>query len=700
MRSQLFKFVKNKIPKISPTELIALRSGGTSIDRDILQGKINFPNFPKNKKIQNKFPESKINKLLNNFDMTQVYPNNNNDYWIKYLAKEKYFSFLIDEKYNGIKLSVNEMSDVLTKITSVDPGLGVITMVPNSLGPGELLTHYGTEDQKNKYLPGLAKGEYIPCFGLTGPNNGSDATGNIDKGEIIEVDGIKKIKINVNKRYITLAPVANLMGIAFNLEDPNNLLGKSGITLALVERGHPGLVQDTHHNPLNAGFPNGTIKGEFIIDIDQVIGGENNIGNGWKMLMECLSAGRGISLPATANASSKVASFGIINYIKVRDQFGIKLKDMEAIKEKLNKMVLNTWIIQSSVKMTNDILDSGCSPSVISAIMKQQCTERGREVLNHAMDIHAGGSICIGESNFLEKYYRSCPIGITVEGSNTLTRSLIIFGQGLNKSHPHIFPVLDSVLNNDINKFGKQFNNLLGHVFSLYFKTLNPLNVFYKDRLERQVLDFATLTNFVALKGGALKREQILSGTMADIFSNLYLAISVRYYDNLYKSSELLTNYIVDKLISDNQEKINTVIKNMGIERIPILHLQKSKRTIDFKEECNVFYEILNNENILNEIKKNIYLKGILNDFDKISKLHEDSKEYKNLKNKIINVGEYKNKDINKDINKNINNIILTEYKSIKIKNSESNLPDTGKNYNVSEKDKSKRFRFMSESHV
>ena len=700
MRSQLFKFVKNKIPKISPTELIALRSGGTSIDRDILQGKINFPNFPKNKKIQNKFPESKINKLLNNFDMTQVYPNNNNDYWIKYLAKEKYFSFLIDEKYNGIKLSVNEMSDVLTKITSVDPGLGVITMVPNSLGPGELLTHYGTEDQKNKYLPGLAKGEYIPCFGLTGPNNGSDATGNIDKGEIIEVDGIKKIKINVNKRYITLAPVANLMGIAFNLEDPNNLLGKSGITLALVERGHPGLVQDTHHNPLNAGFPNGTIKGEFIIDIDQVIGGENNIGNGWKMLMECLSAGRGISLPATANASSKVASFGIINYIKVRDQFGIKLKDMEAIKEKLNKMVLNTWIIQSSVKMTNDILDSGCSPSVISAIMKQQCTERGREVLNHAMDIHAGGSICIGESNFLEKYYRSCPIGITVEGSNTLTRSLIIFGQGLNKSHPHIFPVLDSVLNNDINKFGKQFNNLLGHVFSLYFKTLNPLNVFYKDRLERQVLDFATLTNFVALKGGALKREQILSGTMADIFSNLYLAISVRYYDNLYKSSELLTNYIVDKLISDNQEKINTVIKNMGIERIPILHLQKSKRTIDFKEECNVFYEILNNENILNEIKKNIYLKGILNDFDKISKLQEDSKEYKNLKNKIINVGEYKNKDINKDINKNINNIILTQYKSIKIKNSESNLPDTGKNYNVSEKDKSKRFRFMSESHV
>lgn len=684
MRSQLFKFVKNKIPRISPTELIALRSGGTSIDRDILNGKINYPNF--NREKINKFPESKINKLLNNFDMTQVYPNKNNNYWINYLAKEKYFSFLIDEKYDGIKLSVNEMSDILTKITSVDPGLGVITMVPNSLGPGELLTHYGTEEQRNKYLPGLANGDYIPCFGLTGPNNGSDATGNIDKGEIIEIDGIKKIKINVNKRYITLAPVANLMGIAFDLKDDNNLLGKSGITLALVERGHPGLIQETHHNPLNAGFPNGTIKGEFIIDIDQVIGGEDNIGNGWKMLMECLSAGRGISLPATANASSKVASYGIINYIKVRDQFGLKLKDMEAIQEKVNKIVMNTWIIQSSVKMTNDILDSGISPSVISAIMKQQCTERGREVLNHAMDIHAGASICIGESNFLEKYYRSCPIGITVEGSNTLTRSLIIFGQGLNKSHPYIFPVLDSVLDNDLNKFGKEFNNLLQHVFSLYFKSLNPLNIINKDKLEKQVLDFATLTNFVALKGGALKREQMLSGTMADIFSNLYLAISVRYYHNLYNSSEIFTEYVVDKLISENQEKINIVVKNMGIEGLFVLHLLKNKNPINYNQERNIFKEVINNENILTEIKKNIYLKGILNDFDKISKLDESSKEYNILKNKIINVGEFKNDNITekKELNQDDLLKILSEKKNIfKLKENSEN-----------------RFKFMSESHV
>ena len=217
--------------------------------------------------------------------------------------------------------------------------------------------------------------------------------------------------------------------------------------MALVEREHKGLIQDTHHNPLNVGFPNGTIKGEFLIDPTQVIGGPDCIGEGWKMLMDCLSAGRGISLPATANASSKVASFGILNYIKIRKQFNMTLSNIEAIQEKVNKMVMDTWIIQSSIELTNTILDDGNSPAVISAIMKQQTTERGRNVLNHAMDIHGGGAICLGHSNFLEKFYKAVPIGITVEGSNTLTRSLIIFGQGLNKSHPYIFPILDSVLN-------------------------------------------------------------------------------------------------------------------------------------------------------------------------------------------------------------------------------------------------------------
>ena len=632
----LFRFVKNKIPRISETEMIALRSGNTSIDREILQGKINMPTkvtYP------NKFPQNELNRLFSEFDGSRVYPNDNDNYWINYLAKNKYFSFLIDREYGGIKLSVNELSNLLTKVASVDPALGVITMVPNSLGPGELLTLYGTEQQKNYYLPKLAKGDFIPCFGLTGPNNGSDATGSIDKGTIVKKDGKIMIKVKVNKRYITLAPVANLMGIAFNLEDPDNLLNKSGITVALLERDHEGLIQNTHHNPMNAGFPNGTIKGEFFIDLDQVIGGEENIGNGWKMLMECLSAGRGVSLPATANASSKASSFGIYNYIKVRDQFKMPLAKMEAIQQKFNNMIYNTWIIQSSVSLTNDILDSGKSPAVLSAIMKQQTTERGREVLNEALDIHGGAGICLGYSNFLEKFYRAAPIGITVEGSNTLTRSLIIFGQGLNKSHPYIFPLLESVLNDDLNNFKTNFNSLVTHSLSLYGKS------FYLSKsLEQQIINFAALTNFVAIKGGLLKKEQMLSGDMADIFSNLYLAISVKYYDRNSKASSILTEYVINRLLNENQIKINKVIDNLGYERYLLQHLKKNVKNISYEDERKVFNEVMKNKSIINEIKRNIHIKGnILEDLGNVNSYDKLSPEHKNLKSKIINVGEFKN---------------------------------------------------------
>lgn len=659
---KLFNFVKSKIPKISNTELIALKSGGYSIERNILEGKIKYPKFLD--LIKNKFPEKKINNLLNNFDNKCIYPNNNNNLLINSLASNKFFSFLIPEQYNGIKLTTNELSNILTKISSIDPALGVITMVPNSLGPGELLTHYGTEKQKNKYLPGLAEGKYIPCFGLTGPNNGSDATGNIDKGiAVLKNNGKIVIEINLNKRYITLAPVANIMGIAFNLEDPNNLIGKTGVTVALIEKNHPGLIQDTYHNPLNVGFPNGTLKGTIEITSDNVIGGSEQIGEGWKMLMECLAAGRGISLPATANASSKVASFGILNYIKVREQFGLKLQDMEAIQEKINKIILNTWIIQASIKMTNDILDSGSTPSVISAIMKQQCTERGRIVINEAMDIHAGASICIGNNNFLEKFYRAAPIGITVEGSNTLTRSLIIFGQGLNKSHPFIFPVLDSILNNNINNFSSSFNNLLWHSFSLYFKSFA-----FNNKFEQQIINFANLTNFVALKGGSIKKEQILSGQMADIFSNLYLGIAVKYFEKNYQISEKLTDYIINEIVNENQYKINSVINNLGNEKYLLQHMKFKIREKDFNSEKLIFKEIINNEKIYNSIKENIYTeKGILNNFNEINELLKMKKldnnlqqKLKFLEEKIINVDELK-------INK----------------------------YPVSEK-----YRFMSESHM
>ena len=449
------------------------------------------------------------------------------------------------------------------------------------------------------------------------------------------------IKIKVNKRYITLAPVANLMGIAFKLRDPKNLLlnQKSGITLALLERGHEGLIQETHHNPLNVGFPNGTIKGEFLIDPDQVIGGEDRIGDGWKMLMDCLSAGRGISLPATANATSKVSTFGILNYIKVRNQFNIPLARMEAIQEKVNKMVMDTWIIQSSIELTNTILDHGNSPAVLSAIMKQQTTERGRNVLNHAMDIHGGGAICVGYSNFLEKFYKAAPIGITVEGSNTLTRSLIIFGQGLNKSHPYIHEILDNVLIENVEGVTESLRNIIGHSLKLYIYSFN----IKRNNLEQQIIDFAALTNFVALKGGLLKKEQMLSGAMADIFSNLYLALSVKNYHENYQASEKLTQYIIQKLMNENQLLINKVIDNLGFERYLLLHLKKSVKYDNFEEERQIFQEIMDNPNIVKEIKKNIHIKdNILADLERVNQIeNKNSLEYTKLAHRIINVDEF-----------------------------------------------------------
>ena len=631
----LFDFVKRRVPRISDTELVALRSGNTSLDRDILCGRIAYPSKPNIS--HNKILDSMLPELFRNFDGNPLYPGDGK--WIDYLAKNKYFSFLIDEKYGGVKLSVNELSNVLTKITSVDPALGVVAMVPNSLGPGELLSVYGTEEQKNEYLPRLASGELIPCFGLTGPNNGSDATGHIDRGTVIEKDGKIMFDVSLNKRYITLAPVANLMGIAFHLDDPDHLIGRSGITVALVERDHPGLVQNTHHNPMNVGFPNGTIRGNILVSPDQVIGGVENVGNGWKMLMECLSAGRGVSLPATANASSKVAAFGIHHYIQAREQFKMPLANMEAIQKKYNNIIYNTWLIQSAVELTNDILDNGNSPAVVSAIMKQQCTERGRIVLNEALDIHAGAGICIGRGNFLEKYYRSAPVGITVEGSNTLTRSLIIFGQGLNKSHPHIYPLLDSIMTNNVDAFKSAFHAIVGHSLGLYAKTFS-----FQKGLEQQIIDFAALTNFVALRGGAIKREQMLSGDMADVFGNLYLALAVHYYHRHNEASELLTMQIVQRLLYENQMAINRVIDNLGTERVLLQHMKRSVRAPSYEDERRFFAEATTNPRIIEEIKKNTYVKdNILEDLERINDVKKNSSEYAILHEKVIGVSEYAN---------------------------------------------------------
>ena len=644
MYRPIFNLVKKIIPKISETELIALRSGTTSLDREIFQGKVQLPVLKHINNPKSKVFFDKTEKLLNKYGDIPVYPNEKTTEIMNYLRSNQFFSFIIDDKFGGNKLPIHDISSIVTRITTMNPPLGVAVMVPNSLGPGELLAHYGTEKQKDKYLPGLANGTYVPCFGLTGPDNGSDAAGQIDEGLVEIVNGKRVITVDINKRYITLAPVANLVGLAFKLKDPDNLLekGQEGVTLALIKGDHAGLIKATHHNPLNAGFPNGTLKGKFNIELDEIIGGEEKAGHGWKMLMEALAAGRGVCLPATALASSKAISYGLFNYTNHRKQFNIPLIKMEGVAEKYLDIIYNTWVIQSSVGLTNTLLDMGEKPAVISAIMKQQTTDRGREVINHGMDIHAGSAICLGRSNFIEKYYRGCPIGITVEGSNTLTRNLIIFGQGLNKSHPYIFPVLESIMNDDYSQFKSSFKNIISHSLKLYSKSFLP-NISRTKRLESQTLDFACLSNFVALKGGAIKKEQFLSADMADIFSNLYLAHSVRWYHKQHNVSDILTDYCINRLLDENNERFNRVVNSLKQKPL-LLHLRKKHQSDTYLTKRKVLSEIQNNKNIMEHIKRDVYTKDtVLEDLETLNSLDQNSQEYKDLYRKVIDVGEYDN---------------------------------------------------------
>ena len=646
--NSLFKVAKRLLPRISDTEMIALRSGTVSIDRNIMENSV-----------KNKFD---FTKLSNNFNFNylnhetnmlvdscegNVFENGNvNNELLETIKKTKAFSYIIDEKYGGYHFDVETQSRILVKLASHSPSLGVTVMVPNSLGPGELLQNYGTEEQKNKYLPDLAKGEYIPCFGLTGPHNGSDAAGSIDTGKVVLKDGKKCIHVKVNKRYITLAPIANLVGLAFKLEDPDGLLenGQEGITVALLEKGYPGLELGGYHNPLNAGFPNGTVKGEMYIELDKVIGGESNCGHGWKMLMECLAAGRGISLPSSGLASSLVTTYGVVGYANIRKQFNIPLSKMQGVQEKLANMTYNTLLIDSALQLSNAILDSGEKPSVISAIMKQQCTERARKVLDGGMDIYAGSGICLGENNFIEKYYRSAPIGITVEGSNTLTRSLIIFGQGLNKSHPYIGDIVTSIQENNKDEFSKNMKNMVSHTVSSYFSSLSAITSTSNQysKFDALCANFANMTNIVSLMGGKLKKEQIISGHMADIFSNIYLGHALKYSferKNLDSKTKDICMKLLCNEILDSIENVRVLLPS-HLKLLLLGHTNTKKLNIT-QDEIEYLATIVWKDQSLNRyIEDKIVIKkdSIL---DKIKRCNENY-DY-NLLDDIVQVGEYKN---------------------------------------------------------
>lgn len=664
MYRQLLKQVKAIIPKISQTELIALRSGGVSIDRNIFEGRLP-PHTNTRASADKQLDYREIDQILRKYGPSGIYPGAGIRAGVcagvmRDLGRAGLLGMSIDTKYGGTNKPITEQSRILARIASYNPALAVATMVPNSLGPGELLQHYGTEEQKQKYLPRLATGELIPCFGLTGPNNGSDATGQIDTGVLVVKDGKHVIRVSLNKRYITLAPIANLVGIAFNLQDPDGLLsatssggcgsGRAGITLALVERGHPGLEQLTYHNPNDAGFPNGTLKGTIEIPLESIIGGAANAGNGWMMLMECLSVGRGVSLPASANGSSKLATYATMLYIQHRRQFNMNIGRMEAVRDRFIGMFLDTWIINSAVAYTNRILDTGAKPSVITGLMKYQTTERGRQVLLAGMDIWGGSAICTGPNNLFSKFYQSAPIGVTVEGSNILTRNLITFGQGLNKSHPYIYPIFNAITTDNLAEFRTGFNNMVSSGAVNYFRAFQVLRVHNpQQRLELLCVRFSVMSNFMALLGGQLKSRQMLSGNMADILSNIYMAHALLDGVGSLTDPKLkqINNVAVIHLCNEAEKKMNYVITNYPRSAIRWLLAPLGYREQQLSvAQINGLYEnIISNPAVYQVLKSDIYLadpESVVAKLERLDAIQDrKSAEYVKLYDDIVSVGEF-----------------------------------------------------------
>jgi acyl-CoA dehydrogenase len=572
-----FHMVKKILPKVSDTEQQALDAGTIGFDAELFSG---TPDWSKLRAVppvlltaeEKAFLEGPTEQLCAMIDDWQIRFNNKeipDEIW-KFAGKHGFLGMLISKEHGGLGFSAQAQSLILGKIASRSPDVCTIVMVPNSLGPGELIEKYGTDEQKHHYLPRLAKGLDIPCFSLTGPTSGSDAAtmrdiGTVTKG-MHQGREVLGIKLSWDKRYITLGPKATLLGLAFKLFDPDKLLARRaqaggtlsdevGITLALIPANHPGVNIGRRHLPSGAAFPNGPNTGTNVfIPIEWVIGGEAMAGHGWRMLMECLSAGRAISLPSSGTAAAKAMLRFTSAYSRIRKQFGLPVGRMEGIEEPLTRLVENAYSLEAARGVTAAMVSRGEKPAVISALMKYQATERMRASVNDAMDIHGGRAICDGPTNYLQSAYQMVPVGITVEGANILTRTLITFAQGALRSHPYLYKEVQAVQNPDTrlgliafedaflghlsfslsNVFGTLFHNLTGGFFAHVPEKAYGTAEWYKQlwRASRSFALVADLT--VALLGGGLKTKQKITGRLADALSELYILSCVlkRYEDD------------------------------------------------------------------------------------------------------------------------------------------------------------------------
>jgi acyl-CoA dehydrogenase len=545
------------LPPISKTESEALDAGTVWWDAELFSGRPNWDvltnlKITKLTQEEQRFldgPVRQVCSMVDDWDVNYVRKDLPPEVWY-FLKKNKFFGMNIKREYGGLEFSALAQSKVISMLSSRNLSLAITAMVPNSLGPGELLHRFGTDEQKLHYLPKLAVGDEVPAFALTGPYAGSDAAAMRDTGVVCREGGILGIRLNWEKRYITLGPVCTVLGLAFKLEDPDKLIGGErdlGITLALVPTDTEGVSIGRRHIPAGQAFMNGPNYGKDVfIPLNYVIGERAGIGKGWKMLMSCLAVGRAISLPALSMSGLKMATRVGTAYGKVRKQFKIPIGKMEGIEEALSRIVGNTYVINAACEMTCSALDHDHQPSVVSAILKYEATERMRSGINDVMDIMGGKAISNGPNNLMFNSYISQPIAITVEGANILTRSLIIFAQGGLRCHPYLSREMMAIRMNSSKRFNRA---LLGHLFYTFRNLVTtPLHNMTKGRfikapskkkvdpkmrhwyrkLGRESRNFALLADItLMLLGGKIKRKQKLSGRFADILSELYLMSGV-----------------------------------------------------------------------------------------------------------------------------------------------------------------------------
>ena len=595
IRSLLFVIEKLGLTKsLSPTEEIALKTGTAWIEKDFFKGDFKARNFAKEKyhnelsKKEAEFFNTKVNQLCKIVTEWEIQQKRDigEKAW-EFLKKEKFFSMIIPEKYGGLEFSALANSSIVAKISSHSQALAITVMVPNSLGPGELLIKYGTTKQKDYYLPRLANGQDIPCFGLTELNAGSDATSLDARGIIfINTQGDIKIRLNWEKRYITLGGVATIIGLAFHLYDPEQILGKQtniGITCALIANSLDGVIQGERHDPLGVPFVNSPIKGEnVIISIKDIIGEKSGLGKGWEMLMNCLAVGRGISLPAISGGGLKLLCQYTTHYTRVRKQFGQALINFEGIQEPLMNIIAENYMVDAMRVWTANAIDNGQRPPVINAIIKYHTTEKLRVALNHSMDILAGKSIIRGPKNIINTIYNGTPIAITVEGANILTRSLMQFGQGIMCSHPYLYQELQAINNKQVKLLDQLFTkhlkfvikNMLSSFFivvsrGLFVKTYSPKMLKkYERRLAIATKIFASYVDImIGLYSAKIKEKEYLNSRMGDMLSALYIASATmrRYEAEHYpQEEEKLIQYILNKQLSSFDQALQDFLGNIG----------------------------------------------------------------------------------------------------------------------------------------